>query len=110
MNQSPFDSLLPPQMAEKAAEVGVGKATKEPLKAILLAVTGGVHIGIAFVFYTTVTTGTGDMAWGMARLAGGAGLQPGPDPGGHHGQRVVHQFRPDSRGQGQRKDQLVEPV
>ena len=39
--------------------------------------TGGVHIGIAFVFYTTVTTGTADMAWGMARLVGGLAFSLG---------------------------------
>lgn len=55
MNQ--FDSLLPPQMAERAAEVGVAKATKDPFKSFLLAITAGIHIGIAFIFYTTVTTG-----------------------------------------------------
>jgi formate transporter len=72
-----FDSLLPPEMAEKAAEAGVGKATKDPLKSLLLAITAGVHIGIAFVFYTTITTGTGDMAWGMSRFIGGLAFSLG---------------------------------
>ncbi|MGF1721237.1 formate transporter FocA [Vibrio kyushuensis] len=71
MNINQFDSLLPPQMAERAAEIGVGKATKDPVKSFLLAISAGIHIGIAFVFYTTVTTGTEDMAWGIVRLIGG---------------------------------------
>lgn len=71
MNLNQFDSLLPPQMAERAAETGVGKATKDPMKSFLLAISAGIHIGIAFVFYTTVTTGTGDMAWGLSRFIGG---------------------------------------
>ncbi|GGB18405.1 formate transporter FocA [Agarivorans gilvus] len=68
---SQFDSLLPPQMAEMAAEVGVKKVTKDPFKTFMLAITAGIHIGIAFVFYTTVTTGGGDMPWGLIRLVGG---------------------------------------
>lgn len=75
MNQ--FDSLLPPQMAERAAEVGYGKATKDPGKSFLLAITAGIHIGIAFVFYTTITTGAGDMPWGLMRLIGGLGFSLG---------------------------------
>ncbi|MDO6766028.1 formate transporter FocA [Agarivorans sp. 1_MG-2023] len=74
---SQFDSLLPPQMAEKAADVGVSKATKDPLKAFMLALTAGVHIGIAFVFYTTVTTGAGEFPWGFTRLIGGLAFSLG---------------------------------
>ncbi|WP_432452227.1 MULTISPECIES: formate transporter FocA [unclassified Agarivorans] len=74
---SQFDSLLPPQMAEKAAEVGESKATKDPFKAFMLALTAGVHIGIAFVFYTTVTTGAGDMPWGFTHLIGGLAFSLG---------------------------------
>ena len=57
MEINQFDALLPPQMAERAAEAGVGKATKDPMKSFLLAITAGLHIGIAFIFYTTITTG-----------------------------------------------------
>ncbi len=72
MNFNQFDSLLPPQAAERAAEVGgVGKATKAPIKSFLLAISAGLHIGIAFIFYTTVTTGAGDLPWGITRLIGG---------------------------------------
>ncbi|MDO6687995.1 MULTISPECIES: formate transporter FocA [unclassified Agarivorans] len=74
---SQFDSLLPPQMAEKAADVGVSKATKDPLKAFMLALTAGAHIGIAFVFYTTVTTGAGEFPWGFTRLVGGLAFSLG---------------------------------
>ena len=77
MSQGQFDSLLPPQMAEKAADIGVSKATKDPIKSFMLAITAGLHIGIAFVFYTTVTTGAGDMAWGMTRLVGGLAFSLG---------------------------------
>ncbi|MBE4590385.1 formate transporter FocA [Vibrio navarrensis] len=77
MNFNQFDSLLPPQAAERAAEIGEGKATKDPVKSFLLAISSGIHIGIAFVFYTTVTTGAGDLPWGMTRLVGGLAFSLG---------------------------------
>ncbi|NOH98197.1 formate transporter FocA [Vibrio sp. 99-70-13A1] len=77
MNLNQFDSLLPPQMAERAAEIGVGKATKDPVKSFLLAISAGIHIGIAFVFYTIVTTGAGDLPWGITRLLGGLAFSLG---------------------------------
>ncbi|MBW3694666.1 formate transporter FocA [Vibrio sp. T187] len=77
MNLNQFDSLLPPQMAERAAELGVGKATKDPVKSFLLAISAGIHIGIAFVFYTIVTTGAGDLPWGMTRFIGGLAFSLG---------------------------------
>ena len=77
MNLNQFDSLLPPQMAERAADIGVGKATKDPIKSLLLAISAGIHIGIAFVFYTIVTTGAGDLPWGITRLLGGLAFSLG---------------------------------
>lgn len=77
INLNQFDSLLPPQMAERAAEIGVGKATKDPVKSFLLAISAGIHIGIAFVFYTIVTTGAGDLPWGITRLLGGLAFSLG---------------------------------
>ncbi|MEZ8141801.1 formate transporter FocA [Enterovibrio norvegicus FF-33] len=77
MNFTQFDSLPPPQIAERAAEIGVAKATKDPAKSFLLAISAGIHIGIAFIFYTTVTTGAGDLPWGMVRFVGGLAFSLG---------------------------------
>ncbi len=77
MSVNQFDSLLPPQIAERAAEIGEGKATKDPTKSFLLAISAGIHIGIAFVFYTIVTTGAGDLPWGMTRFIGGVAFSLG---------------------------------
>jgi len=77
MEHSQFDSLLPPQMAERAAETGVGKATKAAYKSFLLAISAGIHIGIAFVFYTVVTTGAHDMPYGVTKLLGGIAFSLG---------------------------------
>ncbi|MGL5365645.1 MAG: formate/nitrite transporter family protein, partial [Plesiomonas shigelloides] len=58
-------------MAKTAENVGVYKATKNQNQSFLLAIMAGVFISIAFVFYTTVMTGTGSVAWGLAKMVGG---------------------------------------
>ncbi len=68
---NPFDLLLPAAMAKVAEEAGVYKATKHPIKTFYLAITAGVFISIAFVFYITATTGTAGMPFGVAKLIGG---------------------------------------
>ncbi|ODA31418.1 formate transporter FocA [Veronia pacifica] len=74
---NPFDALLPPEMAKKAEDVGVYKATKSPFQSFILAITAGIFISIAFVFYTTVTTGSEDMPFGMAKFVGGLAFSLG---------------------------------
>ncbi|WP_312665667.1 formate transporter FocA, partial [Pantoea sp. CTOTU49201] len=68
---NPFNSLLPAAMAKVAEEAGIYKATKRPLTTFFLAITAGVFISIAFVFYITATTGSGAMPYGIAKLIGG---------------------------------------
>lgn len=68
---NPFNALLPAAMAKVAEDAGVYKATKHPLTTFFLAITAGVFISIAFVFYITATTGTGAMPYGIAKLIGG---------------------------------------
>ncbi|CND90607.1 formate transporter FocA [Yersinia nurmii] len=68
---NPFDALLPAAMAKVAEDAGVYKATKHPMKTFYLAITAGVFISIAFVFYITATTGTAGVPFGFAKLVGG---------------------------------------
>lgn len=68
---NPFDLLLPPAAAKVAEEAGVYKASKRPTTTFFLAITAGVFISIAFVFYITATTGTSTMPFGIAKLIGG---------------------------------------
>ncbi|MTI15527.1 formate transporter FocA [Sansalvadorimonas verongulae] len=65
-----FNDLSPAAMAKKAVDVGVYKASKDPVSSFTLAIFGGVFIAIAFVFYITVVTGSSSMPWGMAKLVG----------------------------------------
>lgn len=68
---NPFSLLLPAAVAKVAEDAGTYKATKHPLTTFYLAITAGVFISIAFVFYITSTTGSASMPWGMAKLVGG---------------------------------------
>ncbi|WP_315707682.1 formate transporter FocA [Brenneria uluponensis] len=68
---NPFTLLLPAAMAKAAEDAGVYKATKQPLTTFYLAITAGVFISIAFVFYITATTGSTVMPFGVAKLIGG---------------------------------------
>jgi formate transporter len=54
-----------------AEDITYAKATKPAHKVIPLAITAGAFIAIAFVFFITVTTGAGDVAWGLSKLVGG---------------------------------------
>ena len=68
---NPFNLLLPAAMAKVAEDAGVYKATKHPFTTFFLAITAGVFISIAFVFYITATTGSAAMPAGIAKLTGG---------------------------------------
>lgn len=67
-----LDALLPPQMAEKAEDIGVRKAKLEFVPLIMLAVLAGAFIALGALFSTTVVTGTaGAMPFGIVRLLSG---------------------------------------
>jgi len=71
MSDPSFDSLLPPQMAVKAEDIGVGKCTQNGLALFTLAVLAGAFIALGAILYTTVVTGGSSMPWGVGRLIGG---------------------------------------
>jgi len=57
--------------------VAYSKATKAFLSAFYLAITAGMFISIAFVFYITVITGADDLAWGVKNFIGGIAFSLG---------------------------------
>jgi len=65
-----FDLRLPAEMAKVAEQAGLYKVSKKKELSFFLAVTAGVFISIAFVFYISVTMGP-EPASGLAKLAGG---------------------------------------
>ncbi|POT60023.1 formate transporter FocA [Citrobacter amalonaticus] len=69
-NDISFDLRMPAEMAKIAEQAGVYKVKKKKELTFFLAVTAGVFISIAFVFYITVTTGAMP-ANSLTKLAGG---------------------------------------
>ncbi|NHB87973.1 formate transporter FocA [Photorhabdus tasmaniensis] len=68
---NPFNLLPPAVMTQIADDIGVYKTTKHPAITYISAITAGVFISIAFVFYITATTGTASVPYGLAKLVGG---------------------------------------
>ncbi len=77
MFNSGLQHLSPKEMMKIAEIYSRGKASKSTPMTIGLAVTAGVFIGLAFVFYITVTTGNSDIGWGLNRLIGGIAFSLG---------------------------------
>jgi formate transporter FocA len=66
-----FDALLPREMAGKAEAAGVAKAMLGKYRMFALAVLAGAFIALGAIFATTVSSGAGDMPWGVTRLLAG---------------------------------------
>jgi formate transporter len=66
-----LDALPPPEMAQKAEDVGVTKAGLDTATTFALSVLAGAFIAMGAVFATTATAGGGDLPYGVSRLLGG---------------------------------------
>lgn len=73
-NQNYFS---PYEMMAEAEKFALSKAKKTSSMTLSLAVMAGAFIGLAFLFYITVTTGSTGTGWGMSRLAGGLAFSMG---------------------------------
>lgn len=65
-----FDALLPPQIAERALEVGVNKVRLNKGSIFALAVLAGAFIALGAIFSTVTITG-GTASYGVTNLFGG---------------------------------------
>ena len=72
-----FEPLIPAEIAEKAEAVGVKKAAMNFSSTFLLAVLAGAFIALGAIFYTTVTTGSSALPFGVAKLLGGMAFSLG---------------------------------
>jgi formate transporter FocA len=70
-NANPFDALLPPEMAQRAEEIGVRKAALPWGKQFLLGVLGGAFIAQGAIYSTVVSAGTASWPFGVSRLLAG---------------------------------------
>jgi formate transporter len=72
VQRNSFDALIPGEMAQKAEEVGVKKASLDFLSTFALAVLAGAFIALGAVFATVAwTTTTTSFPWGWGRIVGG---------------------------------------
>lgn len=67
----------PYEMMAEAEKFALSKAQKTSGLTLSLAVMAGAFIGLAFLFYITVTTGSESAGWGLSRLAGGLAFSMG---------------------------------
>src|SRR5690349_11148366 len=66
-----LDALQALEMARKAEEVGVTKATMDAATTFVLAVLAGAFIALGAVFATATTAGGSDLPYGVSRLLAG---------------------------------------
>ncbi len=74
MNQHYFSPI---EMMAEAEKFALSKAKKSSAMTLGLAVMAGAFIGLAFLFYITVTTGSANTGWGISRFAGGLAFSMG---------------------------------
>jgi len=72
-----LDALLPPEMARRAEEIGVKKASMDALGTLALAVLAGAFIALGGVFATTALAGAGPAPWGAMRVLAGVAFSLG---------------------------------
>lgn len=69
---TPYDALLPAEMAARAALIGVRKAQMDVVTMFALAVLAGAFIALGAIFSTTVAAGTREvLPWGITQLLSG---------------------------------------
>lgn len=67
-----FEALLPPEMVEKAEQVGVRKITMDRTRMVVLSLLAGAFIGLGGFFSTTVLAGASTgLPYGVGRLLAG---------------------------------------
>jgi formate transporter len=72
-----LDALPPREMARKAERVGVAKAGLSATETFVLSILAGAFIALGAIFATTVTTGGGELPYGVTRLLGGLAFSLG---------------------------------
>ena len=72
-----LNHFSPYEMMAEAEKFALSKIKKNSSMTLSLAVMAGAFIGLAFLFYITVTTGSESAGWGLSRLAGGIAFSMG---------------------------------
>jgi formate transporter len=69
---SHLDSLLPPEMAARAEQIGVKKAAMDAAGMFTLGVLAGAFIALGAMFATTVSAAAPEIPYGLSRLLAGS--------------------------------------
>jgi len=77
INDKGVSQFSPSEMMQQAEKYAFSKSQKKTSTVIGLAIMAGIFIGLAFVFYITVTTGNTATGWGISRFAGGLAFSMG---------------------------------
>ncbi len=70
-NEISIDALVPQEMAIKAEKAGIAKANYGTLRLLVLGILAGAFIALGAIFATTVSTGSADLPYGIAKLLSG---------------------------------------
>ena len=68
---APVGTLLPPETVIACEAAGVAKVRRGTMALFVLGLLAGAFISFGALFMTVVTTGAGEMPWGVTRLLGG---------------------------------------
>jgi formate transporter len=68
---SPLDALLPPEMAQRAEEIGAAKVAMDRGRLLALAVLAGAFIAFGGIFSTVALAGASGAPWGATRVLAG---------------------------------------
>jgi len=66
-----LNAPLPSEMALACETAGAAKAGRDALALIVLGLLAGAFIALGAIFMTVVSTGAGELPWGVARLLAG---------------------------------------
>jgi formate transporter len=69
--RSPLDALLPPEMAQRAEEIGAAKVAMDRGRLLALAMLAGAFIAFGAIFSTVALAGASGAPWGASRVLAG---------------------------------------
>ncbi|MFO1171688.1 MAG: formate/nitrite transporter family protein [Hyphomicrobiaceae bacterium] len=72
-----IDALMPTDMALACEAAGASKASRDALTLLVLGILAGAFIALGAVFMSVVLSGSGELPWGVGRLAGGLAFSLG---------------------------------
>ena len=105
-----IDTIMPAEMAVRAEQGGVRRASMDPLTVLVLSVMGGAFISFGAIFATTVSAGSQRAALRRGEAVVRDRLLGGVRHGRRRRRRAVHGKQPDRHGLGERQGEDAQPA